>query len=116
MNHNFHRRNILKSKILQSINPATLDVVGEVEATPPKKVESIVEQARQAFPAWRDLGLEARTRILKRAQQCLLDECGPGCNLGVGLFHHWAESLYFGTAAHFVDRYRRRGLVILCAA
>ena len=65
----------MKSKTLKSINPATLEVVGEVEATPPKKVESIVEQARQAFSVWRDLGLEARTRILKRAQQCLLDEC-----------------------------------------
>ena len=62
----------MKSNILQSINPATLEVIGEVEATPSQHVEEIVQKARKAFPVWRDLGLQNRARIIKRVQQLLL--------------------------------------------
>ena len=48
---------ILKNKdqrhdgsIIQSIDPATLDVLDEVRTTPAKDVESIVDRARDAFP------------------------------------------------------------------
>ncbi len=71
---------ILKNKdqrhdgsIIQSIDPATLDVLDEVRTTPAKDVESIVDRERDAFPAWRDLGLRRRVSILRTAQQRLLD-------------------------------------------
>lgn len=59
--------------IITSINPATLEIVGEVETTPPEMVENIVQGVWEAFPAWRDLDLDERARILKRAQQFLLE-------------------------------------------
>lgn len=64
---------ILPHQHLRSINPANLEIIGEVKTTPSHQVEKMVQNARQAFPAWRDLGLNARARILKKAQQILLD-------------------------------------------
>jgi acyl-CoA reductase-like NAD-dependent aldehyde dehydrogenase len=58
---------------LQSLNPATLETVGEVKITRPEEVAGIVRKAREGFPAWRDLGLKKRTRILKNAQRLLLE-------------------------------------------
>ena len=60
-------------RIIHSVDPATLDVIDEVETTPPADVEKIVEQATGGFPAWRDLGLDRRIIILKKAQHLLLD-------------------------------------------
>jgi len=64
-----------KKETLTSTNPATLEPVGEVEMTHPQQVEEIVQKARNGFPAWRDLGLEKRTEIIKTAQQLLIERC-----------------------------------------
>jgi len=69
------KNTISKRDTLISINPATLEPVGEVELTPPQQVEAIVQKARNAFPAWRDLGLEKRSEIIKNAQQLLIERC-----------------------------------------
>jgi acyl-CoA reductase-like NAD-dependent aldehyde dehydrogenase len=63
---------IIAPSIIQSIDPATLEIIGEVTITPPDQVEEMVLQARNAYPAWRDMGLSKRTAILKRSQQLLL--------------------------------------------
>ena len=60
--------------MLRSINPSTLDVVGEVGATRPEDVEGIVRRAQEALPEWENLGLKRRTQILRRAQGLLLEE------------------------------------------
>jgi succinate-semialdehyde dehydrogenase/glutarate-semialdehyde dehydrogenase len=57
---------------LISINPATLEPVGEVPLTLPQSVREIVHSTKDAFPFWRDLGVRVRSDILKRAQQNLL--------------------------------------------
>lgn len=62
-----------KKEVLVSINPATLETIGEVEATTPEKVENIVQEAHEAFPTWRDTGLTKRAEIIKRAQKLLLN-------------------------------------------
>jgi acyl-CoA reductase-like NAD-dependent aldehyde dehydrogenase len=58
---------------LRSLNPSTLETVGEVEITRPEEVDEIVRKAREEYPAWRDLGLNKRTRVLKKAQRLLLE-------------------------------------------
>jgi acyl-CoA reductase-like NAD-dependent aldehyde dehydrogenase len=58
---------------LQSLNPSTLEVVGEVDCTRPEAVADIVRAARDGFPAWRDLGLEKRTKVLENARKLLLE-------------------------------------------
>jgi acyl-CoA reductase-like NAD-dependent aldehyde dehydrogenase len=53
-------------------NPATGEIIREVAITPPEEVAALVERARAAQPAWEALGYEGRGRILKRAQQWLV--------------------------------------------
>ena len=52
---------------LQSINPATGLVVGEVPVTPGAEIQAVVDRARAAQPAWAALGLEGRAAVLKKA-------------------------------------------------
>ena len=61
------------TKVIESINPATLEPVGEVEITPIKQIEQVVENARKYLPEWKDRGIEERANILKDAQQLLLE-------------------------------------------
>lgn len=58
---------------MKSIDPATLEVVGEVPVTPTEDVQAVVDRARAAQPAWEALGLEGRAAVLARAQQVLDD-------------------------------------------
>lgn len=52
---------------LQSTNPATGEVVGEVPVTPPLEIQAAVDRARAAQAGWGALGLEGRAEVLKRA-------------------------------------------------
>jgi len=64
---------LLKKDRLISINPATLEAVGEVKTTPPGNVNRIVERAREGFCIWKGTGLSERAKRLKRAQRLMLD-------------------------------------------
>lgn len=64
---------------LSSINPATGEVVGTVPVTPVEDIPAVVARARAALPAWRDLGLQERARIIATAAEGMLakaDEVG----------------------------------------
>ncbi|MBN2103274.1 aldehyde dehydrogenase family protein [bacterium] len=63
-----------KKNILESFNPATLESLGQVEITLPECVEETVRQAREGFYIWRSYRLSERAKILKRAQQNLLEQ------------------------------------------
>lgn len=67
-------KNDIKPERLESINPSTLEKVGSVPLTNPADVAAAVARARSAFPAWCALGLDARIRIMRRAQQLLLEQ------------------------------------------
>lgn len=47
------------------INPATEDVLAEVEAADPAEVDRAVERARLAFATWRTVGPGDRARLLR---------------------------------------------------
>ena len=58
------------SDSLQSTNPARPDdVVGEFPVADAAAVAAAVGRARAAFPAWRDLGLDSRSEVIRRFQQ-----------------------------------------------
>ncbi|MBN2415031.1 aldehyde dehydrogenase family protein [bacterium] len=59
--------------MLASINPADGSTIGEVPLTPADTIESIVADARRAFPAWGRAPLRDRAHAVKRAQQLLLE-------------------------------------------
>ena len=54
---------------LRSINPATGEVVGEVSVTPPEEVQTAVDRARIAQPAWGALGLEGRAATVAKTAE-----------------------------------------------
>jgi len=58
---------------LNSFNPSTENLVGQIKATPPRQVHEIVKEARLGFFEWREHTLEERAGILKKAQQLLIE-------------------------------------------
>ncbi|MDE3838296.1 aldehyde dehydrogenase [Bacillus methanolicus] len=59
---------------LTAISPATGKVIAEIEETPLGKVSAIYEQARAAFPVWRDLSIAERITYLKKLKEVILTE------------------------------------------
>jgi acyl-CoA reductase-like NAD-dependent aldehyde dehydrogenase len=64
---------MLNPRILISINPATLEKVGQVKATPIGEISKKVEAARKAYYSWKQVTLKERVKILRRMQQLLLE-------------------------------------------
>jgi succinate-semialdehyde dehydrogenase/glutarate-semialdehyde dehydrogenase len=65
---------ITATEILESINPATGEVVGSVPITPTDAIAGIVEKARTAQKSWNELGLDKRIEILRPAAKRLAEE------------------------------------------
>ena len=59
---------------LDSLNPATGEVVGTVKTITPEEVQGIVDEVAQIQPAWAQLSLSDRAGYLKRAATVLVDE------------------------------------------
>ncbi|TMR95365.1 aldehyde dehydrogenase family protein [Nonomuraea basaltis] len=51
---------------MKIINPATEDVLADVELADAAEVDRAVERARKAYPAWRDVAPGDRARLLRR--------------------------------------------------
>jgi acyl-CoA reductase-like NAD-dependent aldehyde dehydrogenase len=56
---------------IQSINPATGDLLAEFEAAEPEEVQAAVADARRAVPAWSSLGVGGRARHLVHLKDAL---------------------------------------------
>lgn len=52
---------------LKSINPATLEVISEIETTPVDEVFEISVRAREAFKKWSNTTIDERLKLLKNA-------------------------------------------------
>ncbi len=59
---------------LESFNPATGELLGAVEITPPQDVPAVVDAIAEVQPFWAQLTLEDRARYLERTAQVLIDE------------------------------------------
>jgi succinate-semialdehyde dehydrogenase/glutarate-semialdehyde dehydrogenase len=62
------------AKTLESINPATGEVVGSVPVTPVDAIPGVVAKARAAQPAWNALGLEGRLELMRPIAAQLAEE------------------------------------------
>ncbi len=80
---------------LNSYNPATGEVVGEVPVTPASDIPAVVARARAAQSAWEALGLEERTELLRQSKEIFAEraeahgelmtkEMGKPLNEGIG--------------------------------
>ena len=57
---------------IASVNPATGEVLGELDSAGPTEVRAAVARARSAQPDWNAWGIRDRVRVLRRFQQILL--------------------------------------------
>ncbi len=57
---------------LLCVNPATGEVLGELDSAGPTEVRAAVTRARDAQPDWNALGIRNRVRVMRRFQQILL--------------------------------------------
>ena len=57
---------------IASVNPATGEVLGELDSAGPTEVRAAVARARAAQPDWNAWGIRHRVRVLRRFQQILL--------------------------------------------
>jgi succinate-semialdehyde dehydrogenase/glutarate-semialdehyde dehydrogenase len=57
---------------IESINPATLDPVGEVCLASSEECQRAVEAAKSAFPGWRDVSITEKKNIFRQAKKILL--------------------------------------------
>ena len=55
-----------QGEALQSLNPVTQAVIWQGQGADASQVEAAVQAARQAFPAWAQLSLEARIDVLEK--------------------------------------------------
>jgi acyl-CoA reductase-like NAD-dependent aldehyde dehydrogenase len=56
---------------IESVNPATEDVIGYVPAGNAQDIDRATSAAMAAYPAWRALGIEGRARLLRELGQRL---------------------------------------------
>jgi acyl-CoA reductase-like NAD-dependent aldehyde dehydrogenase len=57
---------------IASVNPATGEVLGELDSAGPTEVRAAVARAHAAQPEWDAWGIRSRVRVLRRFQQILL--------------------------------------------
>lgn len=57
---------------IASVNPATGEVLGELDSAGPVEVHTAVARARAAQPGWNACGIRDRVEVLRRFQQILL--------------------------------------------
>ena len=57
---------------IASVNPATGEVLGELDSAGPTEVRAAVGRARAAQPDWNAWGIRNRVRVVRRFQQILL--------------------------------------------
>lgn len=67
--------------ILVSMNPATLETLGEIPLKTPDEVALAVEGAQKAFPGWAALSLQERGRYLLKARDYILDHMDDICEI-----------------------------------
>jgi acyl-CoA reductase-like NAD-dependent aldehyde dehydrogenase len=68
-------------QLVQSRNPATLEVLGSVQSTAPEDVAAIVNEVASVRPLWAQLRVADRVGYLERAAQAVVDEFDELCGL-----------------------------------
>jgi acyl-CoA reductase-like NAD-dependent aldehyde dehydrogenase len=59
--------------VIQKRNPATLELVGEVDTTLPQEIPGMIVKARMAQADWAPLPLKRREKVLRQVQELMKD-------------------------------------------
>lgn len=70
-------RTVATAATLPVVNPATGKAFAAAPDCGPEQLDDAVAAARAAFPAWRDLGPDGRSVLLKQAGDLLAAQAGP---------------------------------------
>ena len=70
---NGKRQKATSGRTFANINPATNEVINEIEAASEKDIEEIIESAKKGFAVWSKMTGTERGRILKKAVDILRD-------------------------------------------
>jgi acyl-CoA reductase-like NAD-dependent aldehyde dehydrogenase len=63
-----------RPETIESRNPATGELLGSVQATPPGRIDEVVRAVAQVQPLWALLRVEDRARYMRRMAQAIIDE------------------------------------------
>ena len=63
-----------RPQTIESRNPATGELLGSVQATPPARIDAVVAAVAQVQPLWALLRVEDRARYMRRMAQAIIDE------------------------------------------
>lgn len=101
--------------MLTAIDPTTGAAVHEVPAATPEEITAIIDRAQQAYPAWRDTGIEERAAMMRRVADYMrehVDELAPvmtqemgkpiGESRGEVIKSAWAAEHYAEHAAEYL--------------
>jgi succinate-semialdehyde dehydrogenase/glutarate-semialdehyde dehydrogenase len=64
-----------------SLNPATLELVGKVSLASPQDCQTAIRAAREAFPGWKALPLPIKQKIFRKAKKILLQKSEEAARL-----------------------------------
>ncbi|MFQ6109214.1 MAG: aldehyde dehydrogenase family protein [Candidatus Aminicenantales bacterium] len=64
-----------------SINPASLEPVGEASLSSPEECRQAIQQAARAFPLWKNTPPDKKQEIFRRAKKILLQRCSETARL-----------------------------------
>ncbi len=66
-------------RVIEKYSPVTGEKLGEYHISTPEEVEEAVARARKAFPAWRDLSLEARMKYMRKVAEVVSEDADYLC-------------------------------------
>ncbi len=103
-------------KVAVSVNPATLQKLGEVPLMTPREIEVAVRRAAEAFPAWSARSVGERAALLKSVQAALVDRTDEIAEticteMGKPKFEAVLHDVM--TVANLLDYYTKKGPKIL---
>ena len=101
---------------LQSTNPSTGAVVGEVPIASPESVQKALDRARAAQEEWASRTIEARARVLRAIQSRMWERSEDLLKLLVaecGRPRMESQALEVGNVAGLLDYFAKRGPKIL---
>ncbi len=69
------------TEFIASINPATLETLGQSGLASSQDCLQAIQSAQKAHPEWRDMSIQSKKEIFKRARQILLERSLETCQL-----------------------------------
>lgn len=106
----------LAAEKLTSVNPATLEVLGELPVSSREDVAKAVRRAREAFPKWKRLRYATRAKYLEAAKEALLARADEVCEWvtkenGKPRIEAYASEVYLGL--EYIQYYLKRARALL---